>query len=544
MNAAFSGKKAFVFSVILLCACLLLCSCGAQENDGVTLWVLTEESTSDGMNLQAKIIAERMEEKYDGLTVQLDILPTDAIEREILLKQLRTQIMAGNGPDVYLLPTGNVLTTDFSTQAKTIRGTMRIPVEPLFSDVVQIMRDGYFLDVQSYYENDRALNTGALKKEIMDAGILDGSRFVLPLRFDIPVVLANMELLESAGLNQELLDSSAIDLTRAILSQENGAANSAGIQLPANLNLLARPVEHEGETVLITSQQIVGYMRAYQAWKAVSPGAVSCLMETWKKIVTDRYPPEQVEIFQALDPIYPHGIETIANFNHIKNYSIDNVSWVTAGLPLYTCCLSDTLHTVGMIKTEEAVGHTVPQIRMFPLRAADGALSASITYYGAVGCSCENPPLAYEFLRQFLEEEFQWDIYRPRAKKSAASLKSSKEVQCWGQVEDSWPVRAKEAVPYLWDTVKYQTSNFPSSDYREGGKVSRDIQHLELTDADLPALSWPIDEVRFPITLKEEESIEYALSLLNEEDGTPTDADIDKLAEQVYQNLRYHLAEG
>ena len=38
--------------------------------------------------------------------------------------------------------------------------------------------------------------------------------------------------------------------------------------------------------------------------------------------------------------------------------------------------------------------------------------------------------------------------------------------------------------------------------------------------------------------------MESALSRLNMEDGTPTDADIDELARQVYQGLWWHLAEG
>jgi len=50
--------------------------------------------------------------------------------------------------------------------------------------------------------------------------------------------------------------------------------------------------------------------------------------------------------------------------------------------------------------------------------------------------------------------------------------------------------------------------------------------------------------VRFPVILPEEESFEHALTLLNEEDGTPTDVDIDALAQQVYQSLWFHLMEG
>ena len=65
-----------------------------------------------------------------------------------------------------------------------------------------------------------------------------------------------------------------------------------------------------------------------------------------------------------------------------------------------------------------------------------------------------------------------------------------------------------------------------------------------LTDEDLPILFTPIDEVRFPVTLPEDESMAWALAQLNEEDGTPTDVDIDALAGQLYQNLWWHLAEG
>ena len=67
---------------------------------------------------------------------------------------------------------------------------------------------------------------------------------------------------------------------------------------------------------------------------------------------------------------------------------------------------------------------------------------------------------------------------------------------------------------------------------------------MELADVDIPALSWDIDEVRFPVTISGTDSLEYALSQLNEPDGTPTDADIDALAQQVYQGLWWHLAEG
>lgn len=84
------GEYRKTLALTLLVCLLALTGCSrnpsGQEKDAAVLWVVTEQSCSDGMNLQAKIIAERMEEAYDNLTIQLDILPTDAQEREIELK--------------------------------------------------------------------------------------------------------------------------------------------------------------------------------------------------------------------------------------------------------------------------------------------------------------------------------------------------------------------------------------------------------------------------------------------------------------------------
>ena len=37
-------------------------------------------------------------------------------------------------------------------------------------------------------------------------------------------------------------------------------------------------------------------------------------------------------------------------------------------------------------------------------------ITALVNYYGAVGADCEQPALAYDFLREFLTEDSQWEI--------------------------------------------------------------------------------------------------------------------------------------
>ncbi len=517
-----------------------LCGCGTREPDsGETLWVITEASNSDGMNLQAEIIAQRMEEKYDNLTIHLDILPSDAKEREILLKQLRTQIMAGNGPDVFLLPATDSLTTDYVPGRTNVREEMQIQIEPLFWDVTQIMRDRLFADLQAYYMNDTTLEKEALKTEVMDAGVLDGKRYILPLRFDIPVILTTPEDGARTGLSPEsVVDAAA--LVKTALSRED-AAMLTGLRLPDDLSLLPRHFDYKAGQVLLTAEQLAEYLRVYQAWKSTNTESSQALLDIWEE--------KSVEAnikFNKLDGVlskeewrrlHPYDYN-FDYFNRIPPYAGISQNWHTVGLPLFTCRLSDTLETLSIAK------HAGFDVEMYPFRAVDGSVVASVTYYGAVGCGCDNPALAYEFLREFLTEEFQWDLYRPRGNKNYSPGKIEVDPQTPGQVENSWPVRTAGSVPYLWDTLRYQYKDCFTAAGGAEGAIVREIRNIELTDADLPALSWPIDEVRLPVFLKKEESIEYVLPLLNEEDGTPTDADIDALAQQVYQNLRYHLAEG
>ncbi len=531
-------RKNIVLMILVFCLLFGLCGCGMREPDGgVTLWVLTEQSASDGMNLQAEIIAQRMEEKYDNLTIQLDILPADAIEREILLKQLRTQIMAGKGPDVYLLPTGNQLMTDFP-ESGSYRKRMYISIEPLFWDVMQIMRGQLFADISAYYDRDSGLGKEALKPEIMSAGVQNGKRFVLPLRFTMPILMSAPDDWAQNGMSAELLNSSAVSLVDTAV-RRGDAAMLTGLQLPEDSSLLPRLFDYESEEVLVSAGEIADYMEAYQAWKAVSVNSSYALLKKCDE--KDLAAMREIEGGSAPKEDYrkrnPFHYE-FWRFNSISTHICHDMNWRTVGLPLFTCSLADSLETLAIAKQAHF------EAAIYPLRASDGSIIASISYYGAVSCSCRQPELAYEFLRQFLTEEFQWDTYRPRNEKKGTLLNWPYEVQTKGQVEGSWPVRADGAFPHLWSNLKYQARGIVYSYRKDSSQVSREIQNVNLTEEDLPALSWPIDEVRFPISLKGEESIEYALSLLNEEDGTPTDADINALAEQVYQNLRYHLAEG
>lgn len=120
-----------------------------------------------------------------------------------------------------------------------------------------------------------------------------------------------------------------------------------------------------------------------------------------------------------------------------------------------------------------------------------------------------------------------------------------KDPQNAGLVEKSWPIRNIGAMVHFFDSYCYRKSGYIGQEEREAGKRRAAVKAItSIPDREEAVLQVPIDEVTFPVYLPEDESLAYALSQLNNDDGTPTDADIDKLAENVYQNLWWHLAEG
>lgn len=520
---------------------LLLCGCaGEKEQDGGrTLWVVTEVSCSDGMNLQAEMIAKRMEKANPGLTVRLDILPTDAQEREIVLRQLRTKIMAGSGPDVYLLPTGSTLTIDYANE-HLHRVTQSLEIEPLFLDVAQTMRSGQFLDLSALYDADAELNTGALKQEIMDAGMVGNRRYVLPLRFNIPVVFSDPMLWQDYGMDGTLLADSGLDLAQAFLERAGNAPICAGLQLPADLTLLSSPVDYEKEQVLLTVQTLADYMLLYQRWRAAAvPGEQILLQQAYDE--TMAYIEDDLMKSILAEPVWD-SFQTIRSYNTLPNYICEDIHWSTKGFLLFSCSMADALESLAVARTHAAIYGEKRELTCTPWRDSGGAVTASVTYWGAIGSGTADPELCYAFLRQFLKAEFQWDEYRPRSRDG--SQRAQAEVQCAGQVENSWPVRTSGSAAALWETLCYQNRKMAFSWRKESNRVGAAARALCFEDADIPALSWEINEVRFPVTIPGTDSLEYALSQLNEADGTPTDVDVEALAQQVYQGLWWHLAEG
>ena len=130
--------------------------------------------------------------------------------REEVLQRLRTELMIGKGPDILLLPT-------LPTDNRDLIGY----VEPLVQDVQQAMHNGLFLDISAYYDADTELDKDALNQDIMDAGLLDGARYVLPLCYDLPVAYVNKKAFAEGGVSDDIFTYGAADFLNAVAQFED-----------------------------------------------------------------------------------------------------------------------------------------------------------------------------------------------------------------------------------------------------------------------------------------------------------------------------------
>lgn len=164
---------------IAIAAVLLLCGCGAQQDDGasgtgpIRLTVFCDHVPVNGDALQ-RVYNDRFPE--ENVWLELVKMPRDEAEREALLTRTRTELMNGGGPDVLVM---------------AIPGSEN-PFA-LLPDPEKSLRAGAFLDVLPYLEQLDAWQPEAYQPAVLAAGMRDGGLYLLPLFYDIPLVQASVD---------------------------------------------------------------------------------------------------------------------------------------------------------------------------------------------------------------------------------------------------------------------------------------------------------------------------------------------------------------
>lgn len=175
--------------VICVYLALVMTGCmGEKHTDKkATLTVLTEQAFESTVQMRASA----MEDENENLDIQVEVLPLDMTIRENEIQKLQIEIMAGKGPDLYVLTAPMEMST----------------VEPdLFDNPYQIIQSGAFAPLDSYMDEDSYWKEGSYKKEFLEVGKHDGKQYLLPFTCSYYVLegIQDIDILEGKSLGEWL----------------------------------------------------------------------------------------------------------------------------------------------------------------------------------------------------------------------------------------------------------------------------------------------------------------------------------------------------
>ncbi len=117
---------------------------------------------------------ELFRERFPETEVSYKILDADTYKTTV-----REEIDAGGGPDLVL----------FSSNT--------------FMDIYKSMREGRFEDLNPYFAADEDLDPGDFIGPVMDGGIQNGRRFVVPLSYEMPLLMTTRSILKELDMTAD-----------------------------------------------------------------------------------------------------------------------------------------------------------------------------------------------------------------------------------------------------------------------------------------------------------------------------------------------------
>ena len=199
---------------LILCIMIIVmfCSCG-QSGKVSELTIMMDDAmmlSIDKENFETKF---RQAATYfltnKGIALRFEYLSKDPIERQTQLSRVRTEMMAGDGPDIFILPTWEtkLLMLDDGPQSRA---------EPLFKDIEDAMRNRFFLPLDEFIEENEYIDLDEHIKIVMDAGCTDEGQVLLPYTFEYGIYLFDKTKLVSENIDfdsfNDLLESQDNDL--------------------------------------------------------------------------------------------------------------------------------------------------------------------------------------------------------------------------------------------------------------------------------------------------------------------------------------------
>lgn len=265
-------KKVISFVLIGVFALALFSGCGNSNEsmkyygDDVTNETLRICIDCESMDPSVAVFPELVEKFLENLVEELkeacgikkvvfEVLPESGAERKTILHRLRTEIMAGGGPDVFIMET-HLDGADLGASADLGRG------QALFPFPEKIIEAGLFLPLDDYMANSTQFTDWSNQTmTVMEAGRSDEGQVIVPLTYTFPIwVYPKNEvdpLIPEMSMSEILATQETAGLG-AVLYSSKSKTNDYGDQLNRqNLPfLLGRLADYETEKLLFTEEEL------------------------------------------------------------------------------------------------------------------------------------------------------------------------------------------------------------------------------------------------------------------------------------------------
>ena len=139
------------------------------------LIIYTPGSTYSSVMIPA---LEVFKELYPEIEVSYQTYDTDEYQ-----SMIRTEVPAGKSPDLVLLSSIT------------------------FPDIYKTMSTDIFEDLNPYFGTDEGISLSEFVRPVMDGGVLNGKRSIVPLNYLMPLMLTTESILEECGLTAESLNT-------------------------------------------------------------------------------------------------------------------------------------------------------------------------------------------------------------------------------------------------------------------------------------------------------------------------------------------------
>ena len=312
-----------------------------QTNEGLTIFY------SDYNEVEAKILdaaISQFNQQHPDTPVTADKYFTDGLytSHQDAYTKMTTEVMAGEGPDLFLY--------DYMTM-----------------DIEKMVRRGVFADLEPYFEADN-FDWSGYNQAVMDGGVWDGHRLVVPLSYMLPILYTSQTALDETGFSVE------------------------------NCNTFDGFLD-EVEKIESDPKQTREAFRSEEAFYYFPYNAGLPYADYDRQKVDLSFPEleQGASIYKNLNPVLEIGF-TDGN-------DIAGAADIRDGKCLFTC---PNFPLYGFFLTEGCINKFDDAV-MVPIRDTQGGIRARITSAVMVRNSSPNLQVAYEFIKFLLSEEFQLD---------------------------------------------------------------------------------------------------------------------------------------